>query len=76
MKVQIYSQWMQNVYIPVRVKQFTKAAKLMGCSGFRTYAATHDMIDLAQTDRKSAEREVVAQWLDNRGTEVVAESVA
>lgn len=31
-KVQIYSQWMEEVYVPVRVRQFAKAAKLMGKS--------------------------------------------
>ena len=29
MKVQIYSQWMEEVYVPVRVRQFAKAAKLL-----------------------------------------------
>ena len=28
-KVQIYSQWMEEVYVPVRVRQFAKAAKLL-----------------------------------------------
>ena len=37
MKVQIYSQWMEDVYIPVRVKQFTKAAKLAGKANFMQY---------------------------------------
>ena len=76
MKVQIYSQWMEEVYIPVRVRQFTKAAKLMGCTDFRSYAVAHDMVDLAHAGRKSGEREVVAQWLDNRADDSVAESVA
>ena len=76
MKVQIYSQWMEDVYIPVRVKQFTKAAKLLGYSGFQTYAVNHDMVDLVQPSQKLTEREVVASWLDNRANESVAESVA
>ena len=40
MKVQIYSQWMEDVYIPVRVKQFTKAAKLVGSSSFVDYCSS------------------------------------
>ena len=53
MKVQIYSQWMEDVYIPVRVKQFTKAAKLSGHSGFSAYA------DSMESD----EREAIIEWL-------------
>lgn len=53
MKVQIYSQWMEDVYIPVRVKQFTKAAKLSGHSSFRDYASSDEF----------CEREAVAEWL-------------
>ena len=67
MKVQICSQWMEEVFIPVRVKQFTKAAKLMGHSDFKAYAGGQDMVDLVQMGRKSAERQVVAEWLDGRG---------
>ena len=76
MKVQIYSQWMEDVYIPVRVKQFTKAAKLLGYDGFRTYAVGHDVVNLVQDSRKLTEREVVACWLDNHANENAAESVA
>ena len=76
MKVQIYSQWMEDVYIPVRVKQFTKAAKLMGHDGFKAYAESHDVVDLHHADRKSDERQVVAEWLDNRENDNVATSVA
>ena len=43
MKTRIYSQWMEDVYIPVRVKQFTKAAKLSGHSGFKSYADSFDL---------------------------------
>lgn len=67
MKVQIFSQWMEEVFIPVRVKQFTKAAKLLGHSDFKEYAGGNDMDDLVQMGRKSAERQVVADWLDGRG---------
>ena len=76
MKVQIYSQWMEDVYIPVRVKQFTKAAKLMGHDGFKAYAEGHDVVDLHHADRKSDERQVVAEWLDNRENDNVATGVA
>ncbi len=76
MKVQICSQWMEEVFIPVRVKQFTKAAKLMGLQGFHAYAGGQDLVDLVQMDRKSMERQVVAEWLDNRGMNGVTEGVA
>ena len=76
MKVQICSQWMEEVFIPVRVKQFTKAAKLMGHSDFKAYAGGQDMVDLVQMGRKSAERQVVAEWLDSRGINGVTAGVA
>ena len=76
MKVQIYSQWMEEMYIPVRVKQFTKAAKLMGHKSFEAYADGHDVVDLAQADRKSDEYKVVATWLDNRENDNVTKGVA
>ena len=76
MKVQICSQWMEEVFIPVRVKQFTKAAKLMGHSDFKAYAGGNDMDDLVQMGRKSVERQVVAEWLDGRGIAGVADGVA
>ena len=76
MKVQICSQWMEEVFIPVRVKQFTKAAKLMGHSDFKAYAGGQDMVDLVQMGRKSAERQVVAEWLDSRGNDGVTAGVA
>lgn len=76
MKVQVYSQWKEEVFIPVRVKQFTKAAKLMGHSNFREYA-DQDVVGLNLADRKSAEHQAVAEWLDNRANENnVTESVA
>ena len=64
MKVQIYSQWMEDVFIPARVKQFTKAAKLLGCQSFAAYAG-----------EGSDERSAVGQWLDRAG-EQAAEIVA
>ena len=76
MKVQICSQWMEEVFIPVRVKQFTKAAKLLGHSDFKAYAGGNDMDDLVQMGRKSVERQLVAEWLDGRGIAGVADGVA
>ena len=76
MKVQICSQWMEEVFITVRVKQFTKAAKLLGHSDFKEYAGGNDMDDLVQMGRKSVERQVVAEWLDGRGIAGVADGVA
>ena len=69
MKIQIYSQWMEDVFIPARVKQFTKAAKLTGCRSFVAYAGE------AGHDNCMDERAAVGQWLD-RVSEQVAESVA
>ncbi len=76
MKVQICSQWMEEVFIPVRVKQFTKAARLLGYSDFKSYAGGNDTVDLVHMDRKSMERQVVAEWLDNRELPGVTEGVA
>ena len=76
MKVQIWSQWMEEVFIPVRVKQFTRAAKLMGLQSFQAYAGGQDTVDLVQMDRKSMERQVVAEWLDSREMTGVTEGVA
>lgn len=76
MKVQIYSQWMEDVYIPVRVKQFTKAAKLVGSSSFVDYAVEHDMLSVLSRDVKCSEREAVVEWLDSRAIENTAASVA
>lgn len=76
MKVQVYSQWREDAYIPARVKQFTKAAKLMGHSNFQEYA-DQDVAGRTLADRKSVEHQAVAQWLDSRANENnVAESVA
>ncbi len=77
MKVQIYSQWMEDVYIPVRVKQFTKAAKLVGSSSFIEYAVDHDMLSVAARGADGfSERQAVVEWLDSRSIENTAESVA
>ncbi|WP_432646351.1 hypothetical protein [Mitsuokella sp.] len=69
MKIQIYSQWMEEVYVPVRVRQFGKAAKLMGKS-FAEYAAGSD-VKVKEAD----EHELVEKWLNKR-TAVAAEGVA
>ncbi len=69
MKIQIYSQWMEDVFIPARVKQFTKAAKLTGRRSFVAYASE------AGHDNCVDERAAVGQWLERIG-EQVAESVA
>lgn len=76
MKVQVYSQWREDAFVPARVRQFTKAARLMGHSSFREYA-DQDVAGRNPADRKSAEYQAVAQWLDSRANESnVAESVA
>ena len=69
MRIQIYSQWMEDVFIPARVKQFTKAAKLSGCRNFTAYAAE------AGHEASLSERAAVGRWLD-RSYEQVEESVA
>lgn len=76
MKVQVYSQWREEAYIPARVKQFTKAAKLMGHESFKAYAAGQLMVDLSSKAGKSDERQVVANWLDSRVTDGATEDVA
>lgn len=74
MKVQIYSQWCEDVFVPARVKQFSKAARLMGCTGFQEYAQQHDLKEAEVLD----ERELVGRWLDKNTGEVPvkAEGVA
>ncbi len=64
MKMKIYSQWMEDVYVPVRVGQLTKAAKLMGKKSFASYADVTD--DLSALTRKENERQAAAAWLDSR----------
>ena len=76
MKVRIFSQWMEEVYIPVRVRQFTKAAKLSGYGAFAKYAARGVVVDLPRRGKRSAECKAVASWLNSRDTENVARNVA
>ena len=71
MKMKIYSQWMEDVYIPVRVGQLTKAAKLMGKKSFASYADVTD--DLSTLSRKENERQAAAAWLDSRADHKPAE---
>ena len=52
MKVQIYSQWCEDVFVPARVKQFSKAARLMGCTGFQEYAQQHDLKEAEVLDER------------------------
>ncbi|MGO5130358.1 hypothetical protein [Mitsuokella jalaludinii] len=74
MKVQIYSHWCEDVFVPARVKQFSKAARLMGCTGFQEYAQQHDLKEAEVLD----ERELVGRWLAKNTGEVPvkAEGVA
>ena len=64
MKVQIFSQWNEEVFVPARVKQFSKAARLVGCAGFQDYAEQHDMKAADVLD----ERELVSRWLDKNAS--------
>lgn len=66
MKVQIYSQWNNECFIHARVKQFTKAAKLMGKATFTEYAATQG------APVEISDRQAVANWI---ATEEVAVKV-
>ena len=70
LKVQIYSQWMEEVYVPVRVRQFAKAAKLMGKS-FEEYAAASDV----KAD-EADERQLVETWINKRSAAIASEVVA
>lgn len=65
MKVQVYSQWMEEVYVPVRVKQLTKAAKLMGCQGFGAYKGEAQDKATHETERLAA-----SKWLVGDAAEV------
>lgn len=56
MKIQIYSQWNKEAYAHARVKQFSKAAKLLGESDFCSYAVKHGT-------EASSNREAVAGWV-------------
>ena len=57
MRLQIFSQWQGGIYIPSRVRQFTKAAKLCGRNNFREYAG----IITAKTERAA-----ISEWLDSK----------
>ena len=57
-------------YVPVRVRQFAKAAKLMGKS-FEEYAAASDV----KAD-EADERQLVATWINKRSAAVASEGVA
>lgn len=62
MKMRIYSQWMEDVYIPVRVKQFSRAAGLLGKSSFASYMTESDFL----LNGFDSDREAVAEWLDRQ----------
>lgn len=76
MKVKVYSQWMEEKMVPVRTKQFTKAAKLMGHDTFSSFAAANDKVGRGSETAKSSDQQAVAEWLDCRVVENVAEGVA
>jgi len=49
----------------------------MGHTGFKAYAENHDVVGRTLSDRKSAEYQAVAEWLDSREIDNnVAEGVA
>lgn len=56
MKLQISSKW-GGIYVPARVRQFTKVAKLCGKKNFREYAG------ILTAD---SERAAVSEWLDSK----------
>ena len=76
MKVRVYSQWMEEVEVPVRTKQFTKAAKLMSHSSFKSFAAADDKVGRDQKTAKSSDQQAVAEWLDCQVVGKVTEGVA
>ena len=76
MKVRAYSQWMEEVEVPVRTKQFTKAARLMGHADFASFAAADDKVGRDRKTAKSSDQQAVAEWLDCRVVGKVAEGVA
>lgn len=76
MKVRVYSQWMEEVEIPVRTKQFTKAARLMGHADFASFAAADDRVGRDRKTAKSSDQQAVAEWLDCRVVDKVNEGVA
>ena len=64
MKVRVYSQWMEEVEVPVRTKQFTKAARLMGHADFASFAAADDRVGRDRETAKSSDQQAVAEWID------------
>ena len=76
MKVRVYSQWMEEVEVPVRTKQFTKAARLMGHADFASFAAADDKVGRDQKTAKSSDQQAVAEWLDCQVVGKVTEGVA
>ena len=76
MKVRVYSQWMEEVEVPVRTKQFTKAARLMGHTDFASFAAADDRVGRDRKTAKSSDQQAVAEWLDCRVVDKVNEGVA
>ena len=76
MKVRVYSQWMEEVEVPVRTKQFTKAARLMGHADFASFAAADDRVGRDRKTAKSSDQQAVAEWLDRRVIGKVNEGAA
>ena len=76
MKVRVYSQWMEEGEVPVRTKQFTKAARLMGHADFASFAAADDRVGRDRKTAKSSDQQAVAEWLDCRVVDKVNEGVA
>lgn len=76
MKVRVYSQWMEEVEVPVRTKQFTKAARLMEHADFASFAAADDRVGRDRKTAKSSDQQAVAEWLDCRVVDKVNEGVA
>lgn len=76
MKIKMYSQWMEEKSVPVRTKQFTKAAKLLGHESFSSFAAADDKVGRDAKTAKSSDYQAVAEWLDCRVVGKVAEGVA
>ena len=76
MKVRVYSPWMEEVEVPVRTKQFTKAARLMGHADFASFAAADDKVGRDQKTAKSSDQQAVAEWLDCQVVGKVTEGVA
>ena len=76
MKVKTYSQWAEEIYVPVRSKQFIKAAKLLGHQTFSGFAAADGRVGRGGKTAKSSDQQAVAEWLDSRVVEKVDVGVA